>query len=104
VLGLPAAGGVLHIDHVMGMIHPDDRERYQGALRRHIEADEPFSVEVRWQAPGGGIRWMASRGRVVRDRDGHPLSLVGAHTDITERKDFEDRLLEGGSPMAPART
>ncbi len=104
LMGLPAAGGVLHIDHVMGMIHPDDRERYQGALRRHIEADEPFSVEVRWQAPGGGIRWMASRGRVVRDRDGHPLSLVGAHTDITERKDFEDRLLEGGSPMAPART
>jgi PAS domain S-box-containing protein len=100
LMGLSAAGGVLHIEQVMAMIHPDDRDHYRSALRRHIEADEPFAVEVRWHPPGGGLRWMASRGRIVRDRDGHPLSLVGAHTDITERKAIERRLLGAGEPLS----
>lgn len=93
LMGLPAAGGVLHIEQVVGMIVPEDRERYRAAMRRHIEAGEPFDVEARWSVIDGEIRWLASRGRLIRDAQGRPTRLVGANTDITERKRLEAELL-----------
>ena len=93
LMGLPAAGGVLHIEQVFGMIVPEDREGYRDAVRRHIEEGAPFDVEARWRALDGGVRWLASRGRLIRDAQGRPLRLVGANSDITERKRLEAGLL-----------
>ncbi len=91
LMGMPAAGGVLHVEQVMEMVLPEDRDRYRRAVRRHFDDGLPFDVEVRWRAFDGDVRWMASRGRLIRDAEGRPSRMVGANSDITERK-----LLESG--------
>ncbi len=95
-MGMPAAGGVLHFDDVMGMILPEDRDRYLAAIRRHIDGGAPFSIEIRWRCLDGDTRWMASRGRLIRDAAGRPVRLLGANTDITERKLLESCLTRFG--------
>ncbi|MEI8395650.1 MAG: PAS domain-containing protein [Rhodospirillaceae bacterium] len=97
LVGLPAAGGVLHIDQVFEMIHREDRDRFRSSLRRHVDSGEPFDVEARWLAVDGDIRWLASRGRVMRDSVGRPLRLIGANTDITARKMLNGRLRREGA-------
>ena len=96
LMGMPAAGGVLHVEQVLEMVAPEDRERYRQTLRRHIADDRPFDVEARWRTLDGGLRWMASRGRLIRDADGRPARMLGANTDITERKLLESGLLALG--------
>ena len=88
-MGMPAAGGVLHIEQVLEMVEPADRERYRRCLRGHIDNSRPFSIEARWRTFDGDVRWMVSRGRVIRDAAGRPLRVVGANSDISERKLLE---------------
>jgi serine phosphatase RsbU (regulator of sigma subunit) len=39
----------------------------------------------------GGVRWIAARGRVLRDRDGTPVRMLGAAYDTTARQEGEAR-------------
>ena len=40
----------------------------------------------------GEVRWMVSRGKVIRDKSGRPERIIGASIDITERKRAEEEL------------
>jgi diguanylate cyclase (GGDEF)-like protein/PAS domain S-box-containing protein len=64
-------------------VHPDDRAR---VVRAFATVADPggFSEEWRVLHPDGEIRWVAGRAWMLRDRDGHPLRLVGVGQDITE--------------------
>jgi diguanylate cyclase (GGDEF)-like protein/PAS domain S-box-containing protein len=73
-------------------IHPEDRGRVKAALDGHLSAGEPYGVEYRIARRDG--RWLCwtDRGNTVRDGDGKPLRMIGAVSDITARKEAEDRL------------
>jgi len=71
------------------LIHADDRERLGAAVRR-VMAGEPSEVEFRLRRPDGGMRWLHQRASPVRDASGAVVRLVGAATDITERKRAEE--------------
>ncbi len=74
----------------VGLVHPDDVERMEREIRRHFEGGDAYTVELRMRNKSGGWRWILARGLVVkRDAAGCPLRMVGAHTDITERKQTE---------------
>ncbi|MDG4597165.1 MAG: PAS domain S-box protein [Candidatus Contendobacter sp.] len=74
----------------IGLLHPDDVERAERRVRQHFEHGETYAVELRMRSKSGGWRWILARGLVVeRDAAGHPLRMVGTHTDITERKQAE---------------
>ena len=50
----------------------------------------------------GRWKWMLSRGMVVgRDKEGHPLRLIGTHADVSDRKAVEEqmRLLAQYDPL-----
>jgi len=72
--------------------HPDDIEIAEKKINNHIKNnDNRFAVEMRLRTKSDGWRWILCRGKVVeRDADGHPIRLMGAHSDITERKLAED--------------
>ncbi len=78
------------------LIHPDDKRRCL------FEFDKPFKgqpdrveFEHRLLCKDGGYKWILSRGKVVSwSDDGRPLRIIGTHTDITERRDYQQRLLE----------
>lgn len=76
------------------LAHPDDLAANEAALAAHFAQQTPFyQHELRMRAKDGGWRWILDRGRVVRRApDGRPLRMAGTHTDITARKQLEERL------------
>jgi PAS domain S-box-containing protein len=80
----------------MLMMHPEDRAGTGAALEKYLAGHgESYSAEFRLPHADGDWRWIYSRGRIVeRDGEGRPLRLIGAHTDITELKQTQQRYLE----------
>lgn len=60
----------------LGVIPPEDRERLRTLLARLPEM-ERFRLEHRVGYAGGGVRWVSSRGQLIRDREGRPLRIDG---------------------------
>lgn len=76
------------------LIHPDDVATVREQMQRHLEGQSPcFESEHRVRARDGSYRWMYSRGVVLRDSEGHPYRMAGSHSDITQRKQVEEKLL-----------
>jgi PAS domain S-box-containing protein len=73
------------------LVHPEDRERVQGELQRHLEGGTAaYETELRLRTAAGGWHWILDRGQVVeRAADGTPLRAAGTHTDIEARKAAE---------------
>jgi PAS domain S-box-containing protein len=69
------------------LIHPDDRPRFDAALRDHFDARTPrYECEYRVRQPGGEWCWVLARGRCLRDATGKPYRFVGSALDITAEK------------------
>lgn len=76
-------------------IHPTDRDRVIGALQAHLRGENDlYRVEYRMLCRDGGYKWIAACGRAVFDAAGHPVRLIGAHMDITDRVESEEALRE----------
>jgi PAS domain S-box-containing protein len=69
--------------------HPDDRERVEAAIQRHLEHGEPFEQEFRIVLPSGEARYYVDQGSAVRDATGRPYKWIGASRDITDQKKVE---------------
>lgn len=73
-------------------VHPDDRMRVQNGIRlANIEASD-LEHEFRIVRSDGDVRWLVSKGMVLKDDDGHAKRVVGISYDITEHKQNEERL------------
>ena len=75
-------------------VHPDDLPRCWDVVETHLTTNTPdFTLEHRMRAKDGSWRWILDRGKAIeRAPDGHPLRVIGTHTDITERRLAEDEL------------
>lgn len=75
-------------------VHPDDRKRYEAAVRAHLRGDtEHFECEYRVRHADGRYVWMQARGLATRDSDGRSRRMAGSVGDITPRKEAERALL-----------
>jgi two-component system sensor kinase FixL len=79
----------INFNRFLQLLHPDDREPTRQAVHRSLEAGGEFEVEYRMVIADGSMRWLASRGRVERGNDGHPLRVRGVSLDITRRMNAE---------------
>jgi PAS domain S-box-containing protein len=71
-------------------VHPDDMAGYCNALVDHFKGrTQHLQHEYRIAATDGGYRWVLDRGIGVRDARDHVTRLVGAISDITQRKEAE---------------
>ena len=71
-------------------IHADDREAWRKAHEKALTPGGSMEIEFRVVLPKGGVRWLLSRGEIVRRSDGEPLESYGVMIDITERKIAEE--------------
>ncbi|HET9551986.1 MAG TPA: PAS domain S-box protein [Anaeromyxobacteraceae bacterium] len=76
------------------LLHPDERPQHQENIEALLSGAAPsVAFEHRARGPTGDWRWVFDRARVVvRSPDGRPCRIVGAVTDITERKELQLRL------------
>jgi len=95
MLGWPEDGIGDHPDEWFQRIHPDDLDRVKAELYLHLEnLTSHFESEYRIAHRDGSYRWMLSRGLAVRDPSGRAYRMAGSQTDITERKQAEEQLLQ----------
>jgi PAS domain S-box-containing protein len=71
---------------LLASVHPDDRARRMGVLRKAIRSGKDYAIEYRTIWPDGSLHWVDVRARAVRAPDGTIKSLVGVSSDITARK------------------
>jgi diguanylate cyclase (GGDEF)-like protein/PAS domain S-box-containing protein len=81
-------------DDWIGRIHPDDRPRADTTLQACLKGLTPsYFCEYRLRCKDGSWKWVLSRGIVVtRDADNRPLRMTGMVTDISERKQADERV------------
>ena len=82
------------LDEWDSRLHPDDRERAYADVKRYLSGESSaYQNEQRLRCKDGSYKWILDRGMVVaRSQDGKALRLIGTHSDITERKQYEAEL------------
>ncbi len=74
------------------LVHPEDRAAVDQAFQQSFERCESFSCEHRLLFPGGRIKFVEERWRVLCDAAGQPIRAVGTCQDITEHTHRERQL------------
>jgi PAS domain S-box-containing protein len=76
-------------------LHPEDRERVLTAQDAALASGgRLFSPEYRLRCPDGSYADIVERSLIVRDAQGQVVRMIGALTDISERKRAEEALHE----------
>jgi PAS domain S-box-containing protein len=89
VFGLDRArAGPLTYATYLDLVHPDDRELADRAVKSALEDGQPYALEHRIVRPDGLERIVASRGHVVF-RGADPVKIVGTGQDVTEQRQVE---------------
>lgn len=95
MLGLPAAEVSEDVEDWLSLLHPTERDDLWEAVQAHLEGRTPhLEVEHRILHRDGGWRWVRTRGLAVRDAQGRATRVAGSQGDITERRNFEARLVQ----------
>ena len=75
-------------------IHPDDRSVVIAELEAHKNGNTShFESEYRMKTAEDGYRWMMSKSLAVRDENNIAYRMTGSQTDITDRKQAEEKLV-----------
>ncbi len=89
----PEAAHESHEDWVR-RIHPQERAMVESHFRETVAGKAlDYQMEYRIIRPSdGAVRWISAVAQIERDGEGRPQRLIGAHIDITERKEAEAQL------------
>jgi PAS domain S-box-containing protein len=75
-------------------LHPEDREWVFHEWSKAVMTGETFASEYRFQTPQGKVTWVYGSAIPLRNDAGAVVGYIGTATDITERKEAEEKLKE----------
>lgn len=77
------------------LINQDDLKTVIENFSKHCEnPNYPYDQIVRYTHKNGSTVWIRCRGVAIRDGNGKPVRMLGAHQDITDNKIIEKLLCE----------
>jgi len=82
--------GELNYEAYLGRIHPGDRDYVREEIDTALYERRPFETTHRIVLEDGRERVVQGRGRVILDRTGHAVRMVGTAQDVTERRRVEE--------------
>src|ERR1700690_3990233 len=88
---------------ILERTHPEDRVRVQQEIDRASQSDKDFDVEHRLLMPDGSVKHVHVVGHLLETGQPGKTELVGAITDITERKYAEAVLRQTGAYLEEAQ-
>lgn len=95
---VPEWGRQIFLDHVL----PEDREyveaRFEDAYRHGR-----LWFECRIRRAGQDVRWIAAAGNTFYDGSGTPVRMMGAVSDVTDRKESEEALRASEAELKSAQ-
>jgi diguanylate cyclase (GGDEF)-like protein/PAS domain S-box-containing protein len=87
LLGLDKDASLDTMDNWVELLHRDDVDTFQLALRNHLEGISlAFQMECRIQHSNMTYRWFLVRGTSLRNEYGKAWRVAGSISDISERK------------------
>jgi len=92
IFGLTPQEGLIDLDKVREMIHPDDREMVFRTAEQAASSGVRADCEHRLFRPSGEMRVVHSLGDLKKDSSGRPYQMFGTTQDITDRKRAEEAL------------
>ncbi|HEY5264871.1 MAG TPA: PAS domain-containing protein, partial [Steroidobacteraceae bacterium] len=104
LIGLSGRDLTLTRDEWLATVHPEDLEGVVQELNAAIACGGKYQAEYRTLALDGAVRWLAGRGQVLMDAEGYPARAIGTVTDITQRKQLEDKLRRTTESLHIAQT
>lgn len=83
-------------DLLVSLIHDDDRERVATKVLQYMQDPKLNSwyEEYRFLKADGSFAFVIDRATFLRNDQGQVIRVIGAMTDISERKNFEGKLIE----------
>jgi PAS domain S-box-containing protein len=102
MLGHSPEGFAAHYRELDSVVHPEDRALLAQSMRRCVDSSELLDVECRVFTHEAALRWVRIRGGCERDATGRALTLSGSQQDITERKEYQQALIEATEVAAAA--
>jgi hypothetical protein len=74
-------------------LHPEDKDR----VLQEVNIALPnkyysYEVEHRLKCKNGHYKWILARGKVIVWQDEKPIRMAGTHTDISLRKEMEEKI------------
>lgn len=95
MLGIDRQALIGTSDEFKKYLHPDDEDRFWEHLQRYLRGElSEYAHTFRMRHESGRWIWVNSRGKALWDSSGRPVRMVGAHTDITYMKEYQERLKE----------
>ncbi|HET7163445.1 MAG TPA: PAS domain S-box protein [Rhodanobacteraceae bacterium] len=95
LFGIPPEEVEGTIEWARERIHPDDREQVARTIGEAIRTGaEQWACEYRFRRHDGTYAFVYDRGFVIRNGAGRAVRVVGAITDLSDRKQREDTLRE----------
>ncbi|HVT85188.1 MAG TPA: PAS domain S-box protein [Chitinophagaceae bacterium] len=74
-------------------IHPDDIDRIVKSLQLHVHSrNEIWQDEYRFRSADGSYKHILDRAYTIFDSNHKPYRMIGAMTDITERREKEETI------------
>ncbi len=104
LIGLECRDMTLTRDEWLASVHPEDLEGVVQALSAAVDTGGGYQCEYRTLSSAGEVRWLAGRGQVLLAAEGYDARAVGTITDITERKQLEDKLRYATESLDIAQT
>lgn len=83
---------VTTLDEDSQLVHPEDRDRYEQAIKRLQEESKPLDLEYRIVGKDGRVRHVRELESITEMRDGVAVKTEGTLQDITELKLIEQEL------------
>lgn len=75
------------------LLHPDDYDRVWDYTNRYLNGEIPeYISSFRMRHKNGNWVWIQSRAKALYDEDGQAVRMVGAHSDITYLKEYQEFL------------
>lgn len=71
-------------------VHPEDLPHVEQVLTDARKSRRDYKCDYRVVHPGGEVRWISASGRFFYDDEGHPVRMLGAMLDTTQRRMQEE--------------